>query len=521
MCEDGERATITAFVAGSVLAGGNGVAIRFSNRELDWLWGAGLRFVLAALLMLCLMAALGVGWPRGRALAGAVVYGLLQFAATFALTYYALVELHAGFGQILLALVPLLTFFLAFGQRQERFRLGALGGAVLALAGVVVMSSAALEGSLPLLSVGAAVASALCFAEAAVLVRWLPRVHPVAMNAVGMTAGAIALVLAAVIAAIITAPSVIAEEKGIALVPLGVYQTFRFDEGAVEISAYDPATSRAFATFAEQPYVEAIDLSNVNTPALAFSIDLTPWGGEDAHATSVSVSGGVLAVAVPQGEEDTAPGKVLFFTTSGVYLSEVTVGALPDMLTFSPDGRMVLSANEGQPMSDYSFDPEGSVSIIDMSGGAASLTNADVTTVGFSAFNNAPIDPRIRIFGPGSTVAQDLEPEYLAVSHDSRTAWVTLQENNAIAIVDLVQKKVTELVPLGYKDHTRPKNGLDGGRDDGGIHIKRWPLLGMFLPDAIAAFRDNNNQTYLVTANEGDARDYAGFAEDVRKRYQV
>jgi drug/metabolite transporter (DMT)-like permease len=195
-----DRATLAAFVAGSVLAGGNGVAIRFSNRELDWLWGAGLRFLLAALLMLALMAALRVAWPRGRALGGAVVFGLLQFAATFALAYYALVELHAGFGQILLALVPLLTLFLAIAQRQERFRPAALGGALLALAGIVVMSSAALEGSRPLLSLLAALASALCFAQAAVLVRWLPPVPPVAMNAVGMTAAAIALVLAAVAA---------------------------------------------------------------------------------------------------------------------------------------------------------------------------------------------------------------------------------------------------------------------------------------------------------------------------------
>jgi drug/metabolite transporter (DMT)-like permease len=197
---DGERATLTAFVLGSVLAGGNGVAIRFSNRELDWLWGAGLRFVLAAALFLGLMAALGVAMPRGRALAGAVVFGALQFAATYALAYYALVELHAGFGQILLALVPLFTLFLATAQRQERFRLGALAGAVLALAGVVVMSSAAFEGSFPLLSVLAALASALCFAQAAVLVRWLPPVHPVAMNAVGMSAGAAALVVAAALA---------------------------------------------------------------------------------------------------------------------------------------------------------------------------------------------------------------------------------------------------------------------------------------------------------------------------------
>lgn len=197
MDPDGDRATLAAFVAGSVLAGGNGVAIRFSNRELDPLWGAGLRFLVAATLMLVLMAVLRVAVPRGRALAGAVVWGVLQFGATFALAYYALVELHAGFGQILLALVPLMTLLLATAQRQERFRLAALGGSVLALVGIAVMSSAPLETSLPLLSVLAAIASAMCFAEAAVLVRWLPYVHPVAMNAVGMTAGAVALVVAA------------------------------------------------------------------------------------------------------------------------------------------------------------------------------------------------------------------------------------------------------------------------------------------------------------------------------------
>jgi drug/metabolite transporter (DMT)-like permease len=195
-----DRATLAAFVTGSVLAGGNGVAIRFSNRELDPLWGAGFRFVLAALLMLGLVVALRVTLPRGRALGGAVVFGLLQFGATYALAYYALVELHAGFGQILLALVPLATLLLATVQRQERFRFAALGGALLALIGIVVMSSAPLEDSLPVLSVLAALGSALCFAEAAVLVRWLPPVHPVAMNAVGMTTGAVALVLASVVA---------------------------------------------------------------------------------------------------------------------------------------------------------------------------------------------------------------------------------------------------------------------------------------------------------------------------------
>jgi drug/metabolite transporter (DMT)-like permease len=195
--ERDERLTLAAFLASAVLAGGNGVGIRISNRELDPLWGAGLRFSLAAVVFLVLMATLRLELPRGRVLAGSVLYGVLQFGATYALAYYALVELHAGFGQILLALVPLLTILLAVSERQERFRLAALLGAGVALAGVVVMSRAPLRESVPLVSVLAALGSGLCFAQAAILVRWLPRIDPVTTNAVGMTTGAFALVLAA------------------------------------------------------------------------------------------------------------------------------------------------------------------------------------------------------------------------------------------------------------------------------------------------------------------------------------
>ncbi|HET9241899.1 MAG TPA: DMT family transporter [Gaiella sp.] len=195
-----EPAVVAAFLVGSVFAGGNAVGIRFSNRELEPLWGAALRFLLAALAFAALMAWLRLRPPGGRALAGTVLFGLLQFGATYALAYYALVELQAGFGQILLALVPLLTLLLAVAQGQERFRAAAVVGGMLALGGVVIMSQAALGDSLPILSVLAALASALCFAQAAVLVRRLPPVHPVVMNGVGMAAGALALVAASLLA---------------------------------------------------------------------------------------------------------------------------------------------------------------------------------------------------------------------------------------------------------------------------------------------------------------------------------
>jgi drug/metabolite transporter (DMT)-like permease len=200
MRTDPERVALASFAVGSVLAGGNAVGIRFSNRELAPLWGAGLRFALAAALLAGVMAVLRLGLPRGRPLAGALVFGALNIGAAFALAYYALVRLHAGFGQIVLALVPLATLLLAVVWRQERLRVGAVVGTLFALAGIAVMSRAPLRTDVPAVSVVAAVGSALCVAQAAVLVRRFPAVHPVTMNAVGMATGA-ALLLSGAAAA--------------------------------------------------------------------------------------------------------------------------------------------------------------------------------------------------------------------------------------------------------------------------------------------------------------------------------
>jgi drug/metabolite transporter (DMT)-like permease len=200
MRADGERVAFAAFVVGTILAGGNAVAIRFSNRELDPLWGAGLRFSLAAALLGSIMVALRLAFPRGRALAGALLYGAFTFGGAFALAYYALVHLHAGFGQTLLALVPLATLVLAVAEREERPRVAAALGAVLALVGVTVMSQAPLREEIPLLSVLAAVGSAFCFAQGALIVRRFPPVHPVAMNGIGMAVGAGLLIFGSAVA---------------------------------------------------------------------------------------------------------------------------------------------------------------------------------------------------------------------------------------------------------------------------------------------------------------------------------
>jgi drug/metabolite transporter (DMT)-like permease len=196
----GERVALTAFVTYAVLAGGNAVGVRFSNRELAPLWGAGLRFALAAALLVAVMVVLRLAFPWGRALVGSLLYGLFNFAGSFGLTYYGLVQVHAGFGQIVLALVPLATLLLAVLWRQERLGPAAVVGTLLALAGVAVISYSPLQQSVPLLSVLAVVGGAICFAQALVLVRRFPPVHPVTMNAIGMTTGAALLLAAALVA---------------------------------------------------------------------------------------------------------------------------------------------------------------------------------------------------------------------------------------------------------------------------------------------------------------------------------
>jgi drug/metabolite transporter (DMT)-like permease len=196
----GDRVALAAFVTGSVLAGGNAVGVRFSNRELEPLWGAGLRFAVAGFLLLAAVGALRLTLPSGRGLTGALLYGALNFGAAFALAYYGLVRVHAGLGQTLLAVVPLATLLLAVLHRQERLRGDALVGAAVAVAGIAVMSRAPLREDIPLSSLLALLGSGLCFAEAAVVVRRFPPVHPVTMNAIGMTAAGALLVPLALLA---------------------------------------------------------------------------------------------------------------------------------------------------------------------------------------------------------------------------------------------------------------------------------------------------------------------------------
>jgi hypothetical protein len=303
----------------------------------------------------------------------------------------------------------------------------------------------------------------------------------------------------------------------ISIEPLGTYETRIFDKSAAEIVAHDPKTQRLFVVNAQTDAIDVLDVLNPASPNKLFSIDL---GGT---VNSVAVFKGLAAVAV-EAALKTDPGKVVFFDAASDseeaakgFAVEVEVGALPDMLVFTPDGKRVLVANEGEPNDAYTIDPEGSVSIIDLPNDITKLTQDNVRTASFEKFNDAELDPSIRIFGPNATVAQDLEPEYITVSKDGKTAWVALQENNALAVLDIDSGEFTALRGLGFKDHMLKGNELDVSDRDGKINITNWPVYGIYQPDAIASY-DYRGRTYIVTANEGDARDYDGFSEEFRAK---
>ncbi|MGB0525689.1 MAG: choice-of-anchor I family protein [Flammeovirgaceae bacterium] len=278
-------------------------------------------------------------------------------------------------------------------------------------------------------------------------------------------------------------------------------------EGASEIAAFDPSTNKLFVVNNESDSkIDVVDLSDPTS--IPSATNFTVAGG---GVNSVAVSNGLLAVAV-EAEDKQANGTVVILnTTTLAEEATVTVGALPDMVTFTPDGSMILVANEGEPNDDYDNDPDGSVSVITVSGFA-------VTTLDFTSFNGSEATLEaagFRVFGPGADLAADVEPEYITVSDDSQTAWVALQENNGIAKINLSTKTITDIFPLGFKDHSLSENAIDASNEDDKVEFNTWPVLGMYQPDAIESFNVNGTN-YIISANEGDAREYDGFEEEDR-----
>ena len=317
------------------------------------------------------------------------------------------------------------------------------------------------------------------------------------------------------------------------------YDTFA--EGAAEIPAYDALNKRGFVVNAKAGSVDVLSFDESGIPSLAETIRLDGVApvGVDLEVNSVAVRNGVVALAV-QDKVKTNKGYVAIFDATTLELLDAAaleqggkIGALPDNVTFTPDGKTVLIALEGEPSDDYQIDPEGGVGVITLN---ADNTIGSVKIADFRAWNagGKPLPDEVRIYGQKtdalgnvtpSTVAQDIEPEYIAVSADSKTAWVTLQENNALGVLDIATATITDIKALGFKDLGKSDssgksdsgfvsahgagnsgNGIDSDDEDGVINIEAKPgVLGMYLPDSIYAYAAGG-ATYLVTANEGDSR---------------
>lgn len=305
-------------------------------------------------------------------------------------------------------------------------------------------------------------------------------------------------------------------------------------EGAAEIVAYQASKKWIYAinSSGDEAVVNIIPADTFDTAALVqdnegivsatnltstITLTLNDNTPGDANSIAIDENNQMLAVAMAAKNVGEA-GQIAFYDISGdtpAFIKNVPAGFLPDMVTFNHDGTKVVVANEGEPNGDYSIDPEGSVSIINIVEGvvADTATNIDFTTYnsqqaelesdGFVFAN--PTGRTINGNVINTTVAMDLEPEYVSISKDNKYAYVSIQENNGLAIINLEDNSV-ELKALGFKDWSNLQ--IDASDKDGGVNFKSYPgLYGMYQPDTISSF-SWKGANFIVSANEGDAREY-------------
>ena len=293
-----------------------------------------------------------------------------------------------------------------------------------------------------------------------------------------------------------------------------------FDTSSAEIVSYDSCSDRLYVVNSEDATIDVLSLAATNSaPSKESTIDLaaaaTAAGVEIGAANSVSAKQGLVAVAIEAATKQDAGLIALYRSDTLALIGTYTAGALPDMVALTDDARYILTANEGEPSADYSNDPEGSVTVVDLKEGF-DAASAVVNQVSFAEFNTgaaraAEMPTGVRLAGPaGTSVAQDLEPEYIALNTAGDTAWVALQENNALAIIDIESASVTAFKGLGLKSwNAASGNELDASNKDAGTgeFASYEQLVGLYMPDTLASV-DIDGTTYILSANEGDGREY-------------
>jgi len=284
---------------------------------------------------------------------------------------------------------------------------------------------------------------------------------------------------------------------------VGSYSSGLFNASGGEIAAWSPQSKMLYVTNAAQG-LAMLDMTDPTKPARLMM--LRQFG-----VNSVAVHGDLVAMCwMPKSRN--ARGEVRFFNLALEPIAKVRVGHGPDMIAFTPDGTTLLVANEAEPSDDGSEDPAGTVSLIDLTNGPTHATVREATFDSFEAQANELRAAGVHAPMPERTLAQQLEPEYISVTLDGTTAYVSLQECNAVAVLDIATAKITAIIPLGLKNFGAHGVGLDASDKDNRISINEWPISGMYQPDSIAYFRSGDEQ-YIVTANEGEPRDYPFWSE--------
>jgi DNA-binding beta-propeller fold protein YncE len=252
---------------------------------------------------------------------------------------------------------------------------------------------------------------------------------------------------------------------------IGGYETGAFDEGAAEIISYNASNSYLYSVNSNDVTVDIISLVDPTNPSKVKSVDISTYG---ASANCVAVGSGYFVVAVEHPDSAQGVGSLEFFSLEGTHITSVVAGALPDNVGISPDGNYVVAANEGEPNDDYTYDPEGSITVVDLSGGVQSLSQSSVTQVSLTQFNGMNFtDGTIVTTNPGtSTVAQDLEPEYVAFNSTSTEAYVVCQENNTIVTVNLSNNNIS-IDGLGFKEWANTNAGLDASNKAATVDFRK------------------------------------------------
>ncbi|MBU5668801.1 copper amine oxidase N-terminal domain-containing protein [Peptoniphilus sp. MSJ-1] len=291
------------------------------------------------------------------------------------------------------------------------------------------------------------------------------------------------------------------------------------DGGVAEIVTYNKKDGRFYVVSGKTQSIDIVEIKSngetekIKTVEIGKVLEGTGINAGDMTSVSYNDEKELLAVAVQHADYD-KNGAIVILDKDGNFVKSFECGVQPDMVTFTNNGKYILSANEGEPRNGYgkgAVDPKGTVTIVD-------VEKETTKEVEFKIDREQAIKDGV-LLKKGANPEEDLEPEYITISDDDKTAFVSLQENNAIASIDIESGKINYVRGLGFIDHSLPGNEIDAVRDKNKeIKIVNENFLGTPMPDGIAYLRTIHGE-FILTANEGDAREW-GYKDLGQEEYE-